>query len=357
MSDDQAERTEPATAKRREDARRKGQVASSREVSVVAMFAAGAVACSLLGGRAFEALAMMMQSWLAGAGTVVLSETTMPMLLMRVGQDVLMLVTPFGAIVLAAGVLAHLFQTGWIWSVERLQWDFLRISPVAGVKRLCSLRALVELVKSLVKIVLISVVLYWNLKDEILALPLLLQMEPGQALFRAGGLAWSLLLWASGALLVLAAADYAYQCWQLGQDLRMAREDVKREQKDAEGDPLIRSRIRVLQRQRAQRRMMQDVPKADVVITNPTHIAVALRYDGARMAAPVVVAKGAGYVAERIRAVAAEHGVPIYENQPLARSLHKLVDLGGEIPGDLYQAVAEILALVMRARGAVGGRG
>lgn len=355
MSDDAAgERTEQATSRRRDEARRKGQVASSREVSVVVMFAATAAACSLLGGRAFGTLATMMKQWLAGAGSVAVTETTLPTLVMQVGHDVLMLVAPFGLILLTAGVLAHILQTGWVWSTERLEWNFGRLNPLSGVKRLFSLRALMELVKSLFKIALIGSVVYWNLKDEILALPLLLQMETEQALFRAGGLALSLTLWATGALFALAAADFAYQRWQLSRDLRMTREEVKREQKESEGDPLIRSRIRTLQRQRAQRRMMQDVPKADVVITNPTHIAVALRYDGARMAAPVVVAKGAGFVAERIREVAAEHGVPIFENKPLARSLYKLVDLGREIPGDLYQATAEILAMVMRARGAVG---
>ena len=355
MSEDTAERTEQASAKRRDDARRKGQVASSREVSVVAMFAATAAACSLLGVQAFGTLTTMMKRWLAGAGSVVVTETTMPTLVIQIGHDVLMLVAPFGLILLTAGVLSHILQTGWIWSTERLEWDFKRLNPLTGVKRLFSLRALVELIKSLFKIALIGSVVYWNLKDEILALPLLLQMETEQALFRAGGLALSLTLWAMGSLLVLGAADYAYQRWQLSRDLRMTREEVKREQKESEGDPLIRSRIRTLQRQRAQRRMMQDVPKADVVITNPTHIAVALRYDGVRMAAPVVVAKGSGFVAERIREVAAEHGVPIFENKPLARSLYKLVELGREIPGDLYQATAEILAMVMRARGAVGG--
>jgi flagellar biosynthetic protein FlhB len=169
----------------------------------------------------------------------------------------------------------------------------------------------------------------------------------------AGRMALTVTAWVAGALVVLAVADYGYQRWQLSKDLRMSRQEVKQEQKETEGDPLIRSRIRSLQRQAARRRMMAEVPKSDVVITNPSHLAVALRYDGVRMAAPVVVAKGAGFIAERIRQIAAEHGVPIIENKPIARSLHKLVEVGREIPVELYQAVAEILALVLRARGKV----
>jgi len=181
-------------------------------------------------------------------------------------------------------------------------------------------------------------------------LPLMLQMEPQAVLFQAGRLAWSLTLWISGALGVMAVGDYAFQRWQLGQDLRMTKQEVKQEHRESEGDPMIKSRIRTIQRETARRRMMQEVPKADVVITNPTHLAVALKYEGARMAAPKVVAKGAGHIAERIRQVAAEHGVPIIENKPLAQSLHKLVDLGKEIPSELYQAVAEILAMLLRAK-------
>ncbi|TLY20398.1 MAG: EscU/YscU/HrcU family type III secretion system export apparatus switch protein [Nitrospirae bacterium] len=330
------ERTEQATTRRREDARRKGQVASSREVSIATSLTATVAAGSFMGVYAIGLLTTTMQRWLAAAGTTSLTESTLPTLAMHVGRDILAVVIPFGLLLVGLAVGAHILQTGWVWSTERLQWDLTRLSPMAGLKRLLSLRALMELPKSLFKIGIVTGLVYWNLKDEVLALPLMLQMEPQAVLFQAGRLAWSLTLWIAGALGVLA---------------RMTREEVKREQRETEGDPLIRSRIRTLQRERARRRMMQEVPKADVVITNPTHLAVALKYDGIRMAAPTVVAKGAGYIAERIRQVAAEHGVPIIENKPLARSLHKLVDLGREIPSELYQAVAEILALVLRSKG------
>ncbi|OLB61057.1 MAG: flagellar biosynthesis protein FlhB [Nitrospirae bacterium 13_2_20CM_2_61_4] len=351
MSEQAGERTEQATTRRREDARRKGQVASSREVSIATSLTATVAAGSFMGVYAIGLLTTTMQRWLAAAGTTSLTESTLPTLAMHVGRDILAVVIPFGLLLVGLAVGAHILQTGWVWSTERLQWDLTRLSPMAGLKRLLSLRALMELPKSLFKIGIVTGLVYWNLKDEILALPLMLQMEPQAVLFQAGRLAWSLTLWIAGALGVLAVGDYAFQRWQFGRDLRMTREEVKREQRETEGDPLIRSRIRTLQRERARRRMMQEVPKADVVITNPTHLAVALKYDGIRMAAPTVVAKGAGYIAERIRQVAAEHGVPIIENKPLARSLHKLVDLGREIPSELYQAVAEILALGLRSKG------
>ena len=351
MSDEAGEKTEQASARRKEEARRKGQVANSREVTVAASLAAIAVAGSLMGAYGFSLLTSTVRHWLAAAGSTVLSESTLPTLALHAGRDVLTVVIPFGLLLVGLAVGAQILQTGWVVSAEKLQWDLTRMSPMAGFKRLFSLRALMELPKSVFKIAIVTGIAYWNLKSEILALPLMLQMEPQAVMFEAGRLSLSLTLWIAGALGVLGIGDYAFQRWQLGQDLRMTKQEVKQEHRETEGDPLIRSRVRALQREQARRRMMQEVPKADVVITNPTHLAVALKYEGARMAAPSVVAKGAGHIAERIRQLAAEHGVPIIENKPLAQSLHKIVDLGKEIPSELYQAVAEILAMLLRAKG------
>jgi flagellar biosynthesis protein FlhB len=350
MSEQAGERTEQASSRKWEEARRKGQVASSREVSAVAAMAATVAAGSFLGAYAFGLLIVSMRQWFAQAGSMTVNQSTLPALAMHGARDVLVIAVPFGAVLLAMGVAAQLAQSGWVWSTERLQWDPGRLNPINGLKRLFSLRAFMELPKSFLKIVIIGGVAYWNLKDKILALPQMLQMDPQTALFYAGHLALHMTLWIAGALGVLALGDYAFQRWQFARDLRMTKEEVKQEQRETEGDPLIRSRIRSLQREKARRRMMQDVPKADVVITNPTHLAVALKYDALRMAAPTVVAKGAGYIAERIRQVAAEHAVPVIENKPLAQSLHRLVDIGREIPTELYQAVAEILAMVLRAK-------
>lgn len=350
MSEEGGERTEQASGRRLEEAHRKGQVANSRDVSAAMSLVGTLAAASLFGAQAFGMLAADTRQWLAGAATTSVTEATMPVILMKMGQDVLILAVPFGLILLALGAGSHVLQSGWVWSTERLEWDPGRLSPIAGLKRMVSLRSVVEMAKAFLKILVIGAAVYWSMKDEVETLPLMLQMAPEQGLFRAGQLAFSVTTWVTGVVLVIGAVDYGFQWWQHRRDLRMTRDEVKRELRDTEGDPLIRSRIRTLQRQAARRRMMQEVPKADVVITNPTHLAVALRYDGAKMSAPVMVAKGAGFIAERIREVAKEHGIPIIENKPLARSLHKLVDLGHEIPEQLYQAVAEILALVLRAR-------
>ena len=350
MSDEAGEKTEQASARRKEEARRKGQVANSREVSVAASLAAIVAAGSLMGAFGFSLLTSTMRYWLTAAGSTAVNESSLPTIALHAGRDVLTVVVPFGMLLVGLAVGAQILQTGWVFSVEKLQWDLSRISPMAGFKRVFSIRALVELPKSVFKIAIVTAVAYWNLKDEILALPLMLQMEPQAVIFQAGRLSLSLTLWIAGALGVLGLVDYGFQRWQLGQDLRMTKQEVKQEHRESEGDPMIKSRIRTIQRETARRRMMQEVPKADVVITNPTHPAVALKYEGAHMAAPKVVAKGAGHIAERIRQVAAEHGVPIIENKPLAQSLHKLVEPGKEIPSELYQAVAEILAMLLRAK-------
>ena len=315
--------------------------------SLAAIVASG----SFMGMYGFGLLTTSMRQWLTVAGTTKLTESTMPTLGLQIGRDVLTIVVPFGLVLVAVAIGAQVLQGGLVLSGEKLKWDLMKLSPMAGFKRIFSLRALMELPKTIFKIGIVTTVVYWNLKDEILALPLMLQMEPTVVLFHVGRLALFLTMWMAGALGVLGMADYAFQRWQLGQDLRMTKQQVKEEHRESEGDPLIRSRIRALQREQARKRMMQEVPKADVVITNPTHVAVALKYEGMRMAAPTVVAKGSGYSAERIRQLAAEHGVPIIENKPLARSLNELVELGKEIPADLYQAVAEILAMLLRAKG------
>jgi flagellar biosynthetic protein FlhB len=313
---------------------------------------AGIVASGMvMGAFAFGLLTTSMRQWLTIAGTTNVTQSTLPTLAMQAGRDVLTIVIPFGLVLTAVTIGIQVLQGGLVLSGEKLKWDLKKISPLAGFKRIFSLRSLMDLPKTIFKIGVVTAVAYSNLKDDILALPLMLQMEPTAMLLHAGRLALLLTMWMAGALGVLGAADFAFQKWQMGRDLRMTKQQVKEEHRESEGDPLLRSRVRSLQREMARKRMMQEVPKADVIITNPTHVAVALKYEGSRMAAPTVVAKGSGYLAERIRQVAAEHGVPIIENKPLARSLNELVDLGKEIPADLYQAVAEILAMLLRAKG------
>jgi flagellar biosynthetic protein FlhB len=225
------------------------------------------------------------------------------------------------------------------------------LSPIKGFKRLFSLRSVSELIKALLKIAIIGGIGALVLGQDLPRLPELVHYDMWGLLTVMGWLTFKVASVITGAIIVVAGADFLYQRYEWERSLRMTHQEVKEEHRDAEGDPMIKSRVRTIQRDMMRKRMMAAVPTADVVVTNPTHLAVALKYDTANMAAPIVVAKGAGHLAERIRAVARQHGVVVVENKFVARTLYKLVDVGREIPVDLYRAVAEILAFVFRARG------
>lgn len=269
----------------------------------------------------------------------------------RVGWEALGLAVPFALAVGVAGTAAYLVQTGGLWTSEGLRCDGSRINPVAGFGKLLSFRSAGELVKAIIKLSVIGCVVTFAVRNNLALLPELVHQELPVMLDVMGMLAFRLTMMIAFTIGLIALADYAYQRFEWERSLRMSRQELKQEHRDAEGDPVLRSRVRSLQKEMARNRMISDVPKADVVITNPTHLAVALRYDQHRMAAPIVVAKGAGFIAERIKEVAAEHGVMIVENKLVARTLYQLVDIGRAVPEELYRAVAEILALVFRARG------
>jgi flagellar biosynthetic protein FlhB len=237
-----------------------------------------------------------------------------------------------------------------------LPFDIGRLNPIKGFGRLVSLRSVSELIKALLKIAIIGGIGAFVLWQDLPRLPEVVDYDIWGLLTVMGWLTLKAAAVIAGAISVVAAADFFYQRWEWERSLRMAVQEVKEEHRDAEGDPMLKSRVRTVQRDMMRKRMMAAVPKADVVVTNPTHLAVALKYDQARMSAPTVVAKGAGHLAERIRAVARQHGVAVVENKFVARTLYKLVDVGKEIPADLYRAVAEILAFVFRARGLMSER-
>lgn len=322
------------------------------------------IAAVLLGGIALlygltslavAKLSDLMREWLSLAGEVGSRQQIGPdafqALMMRVGLDTLGLVMPLVGGLALVGVSSHLVQTGFLWKSEGLGVDLNRLNPIAGLKRLFSLRSVAELVKSVLKITVIAWVGVLAISQDMDLLPQLVQYDLAGILGLTGSLVFKMALWIALTVVVIAVADYGYQRFEWERSLRMTKQEVKQEQKETEGDPLLKARVRSLQREMARNRMMAAVPKADVVITNPTHLAVALRYDYATMAAPVVVAKGAGHIAERIKKVAAEHGVMVIEQKFVARTLFKLVEVGREVPSDLYRAVAEILALVYRAKG------
>lgn len=257
---------------------------------------------------------------------------------------------PVIGVAMVVGVVVNLLQVGVMFTAEPLSPNWARLNPVAGFTRLFSRRAFVESVKTLLKVLLIGWLTFSAVRADAAMLlrtseidPLMVLMLVGQLLYK---MAWRVGL----AMLVLALLDYGFQRWEYEKSLRMTKEEVKQELKQTEGDPQVRSRIRARQQAIARRRMMQAVPKADVVVTNPTHYAVALQYDAQKMAAPTVVAKGMNLIALRIREIAQQHGVPIVENPPLAQSLYRTVDIGEQIPPELYQAVAEVLAYVYRLR-------
>ncbi|MBL8037833.1 MAG: flagellar biosynthesis protein FlhB [Nitrospira sp.] len=355
MADDLGDKTEPATPKRKEEARRQGQVAVSRDVSTAAVLLGGV---GLLGAMLPVGLQKMTEMTRQGLTLSFpgewyrdISIDQVYTILIQTGVTVGALSLPIVLGIVALGSLATLLQTGLLWRTTAFKLDWSRINPAKGFSRLASLRSLVELIKGLLKIAIITGIGVWVTRHDVLRVPELIQFELSAVLPMAGSLAFKIGLAVSGAIALLAVLDYAYQRYEWERSLRMSKQEIKEEQKAAEGDPLIKSRVRTVQRELIKKRMLAAVKTADVVITNPTHLAVALKYDTATMTAPVVVAKGAGVLAERIRELARHHSVPVVENKFVARTVFKLVDVGKEIPQDLYRAVAEILAFVYRAKG------
>lgn len=349
MAEDRDQKTERATGKRRSEARQKGQVARSREVGSAAVLIASFLVLATGATGLGSGMADLTRRILDGAGTAAITTRSLHEMLIVTTSQVGFILAPLLGAALLAGVTANVAQVGFLWTGEPLAPKGSRINPIAGFKRLVSLTAAVELAKSIVKIFVLSYAAYLSVRGLVPELTGLVQSDAATVAFFFLRVTLRILGACSLVLIVLAALDYAYQRFDYEKNLRMTKQEVKDEHRQQEGDPLIRSRIRSLQMQAARRRMMSQVPKADVVITNPTHFAVALQYEAGEMRAPTVVAKGAGLVAERIRETARAAGVPVVENAPLARTLHKLVEIGREIPAALYQTVAEVLAYVYRA--------
>lgn len=346
------EKTEEPTPKRRREAREKGQVAKTHEFSTSLLILLGFA--SLLGLSGFIAdrmLALTRRTWLNAPETLDFSVSSIYEFFRQLVWDGLLLMGPIFLVAVVVGVGANLAQVGFLLTGEPLKPKLERINPLNGMKRIFSKRALVELLKAILKVTLVAGVAWSVLRGNIELFPNLMLMRPLDAIALVGQLILRLGLWTGGAMLVIALADYGFQRYELNQSLRMTKKEVRDEHKQMEGDPLVRSRLRQKQREIASRRMMNEVPTADVVITNPLHLAVALRYKPAEDEAPVLVAKGAGHVAERIRAIAKEHGIPIVRNVDLARTLFNAVPVGGMIPEELYRAVAEVLAFVYRLKG------
>jgi len=347
------ERREAPTQKRRADARRKGQVFKSVELTSVAVLVASVLALRAVGPYAVRQLQGLLVHFLnLGPGAL---DGASSAGVLRLGMDaagfMVRAAAPVVGIAFVAGVAANLGQVGFVFAPHLLAPDLSRISPSRGLERLVSRRALIELVKATTKVAAVAGITYVTVRQNTGVLPALMDAAIVPALGVALRLA-SAVFWRVGlAMLVLAVADYVYQRFEHEGRLRMTREELKQEFKETEGHPQVRARIRQRQMQIARRRMMTEVKRADAVVANPVHYAVALRYDARRMAAPVVVAKGRGPIAERMKQVARQAGVAVVTNPPLAQALYRAVDIGRAIPEDLYQAVAEVLAFVYRLRG------
>ena len=346
------EKTEPATDKRLRDARNEGKVAKSKEISsaidLIVLFLLLKVFISFMAENFFSAFRVfynkipeVLDESIGG-----ISLQTANTLLQVLILYLLKIMAPFLLIGLIVSVIFGIVQVGWKVTAKPLKPDLKKFNPVNGFKRIFSKDSLFELVKSIVKLVVIGVVAYKSIQSHEQQLFILYDIPLMQAVILCGEIIIDTGLKISVVYLLIGFADWIYQKFKFKEDMKMSKQEVKDEYKNTEGDPQIKGRQRQRMRESSMRRMMQDVPKADVVITNPTHLAVALKYDSDSGRAPVVVAKGEDYLAQKIKDKAREYEIEIVENKPLARMLYANVDIGAEIPPELYQAVAEVLAMV-----------
>lgn len=345
------DKTEEATPRRKSEARKKGQVAKSNELNSVVVLLALFVILNYFGGWFYSELTAYVKNNLGpSALTKELTETNLGQIMMRHCIFFLRMFLPIGLGAMAVGVIVNVLQVGPLFTLEPLKPKFNRLNPISGFQRMFSTQGLVELVKSLLKLFIVIYFVYATVKDRVNLLLETAKLPPFAVAKIIWGIMYQIALKICIFLFVLALMDYIYQRWEYRKSLRMSKKEVKDEYKQLEGNPLIKNKIRQRQRQIATRRMMQEVPKADVVITNPTHLAIALRYDSSSMTAPMVIAKGEGYMAEKIKEVAIANGITLVENRPLAQALYKTVDIGEAVPEKLYQAVAEVLAFVYRLK-------
>ncbi|MCA3182218.1 MULTISPECIES: flagellar biosynthesis protein FlhB [unclassified Cupriavidus] len=345
------EKTEPASPRRLEKAREEGQVVRSRELGTFVMLMTGVLGLYVMGGTLGRKLNSVMQTTLAFEPATAFDTNRMLSQFGMAIWDSLLAFFPLLLMFGVAALVAPLAIGGWSFSTKSFSPDFSRLSPIQGIGRMFSSHTVVELIKAIVKSLLVGSVGAWMVWHKLPEAIALMNAPVHEALLHMMEMVLYVCGMVAGSLLLVAAIDTPWQLWTFYKKLRMTKEEVKQEMKETDGDPHIKARIRQQQRAIARRRMMSEVPKADVVVTNPTHFAVALKYDeNARWNAPRVVAKGADEVAARIRDLAKEHRVPVLSAPPLARALHRHVELGHEIPAGLYTAVAEVLAWVYQLK-------
>ncbi|MCM3386767.1 flagellar biosynthesis protein FlhB [Ureibacillus chungkukjangi] len=345
------DKTEKATPKKRQDARKKGQVLKSQDVTA-------AISLLLLFMFLYFTGPMMIEGFFSFLHQFfernILIETITADTVMQVYTDSLkemaLIILPFMAVAVVAGVAANFMQFGFLFTMEPMKLDLKKMDPIKGIKKIISVRAIVNLIKSLLKISFIgtvTVVIIWMNLEEVLSLSF---QSPWDTLTTVAKLTGIMGIAASLTLVVISLIDYIYEKYEYEKQLKMSKQDIKDEYKNAEGDPKIKSKIKQRQREMAMRRMMQEIPNADVVITNPTHYAIALKYDDQNMEAPKVIAKGTDYIAQKIKLIAKENDVVMVENRPLARAMYDQVEIDQQVPEEFFKAIAEILAYVYRIK-------
>lgn len=348
--DSDLEKTEAATGRRIQRAREDGKVVQSKELAIFIQLMAAVAGLMLMGSYIMEKLISIMRHGFTLDRATIFDSTLMMSRFMHDTSDALIAFLPLMLLFVLAAFAGPLLMGGWNFTWKPLTPDLTKFNPIAGMKRMVSLNGLMELMKASVKAALIGGIgaaVIWRYKDELFALA---GESLGAGMAHMSDLLFSTAFFMIGSLILLVLADVPFQLWHYAKDLRMTKEEVKQEAKETEGDPQIKARIRSAQRAAARKRMMAAVPKADVIVTNPTHYAVALKYEEGQMAAPQIVAKGMGLLAERIMELGREHAVPVLQAPPLARALYRHAEVGDTVPERLYTAVAEVLAYVYQLR-------
>lgn len=348
--DSDLEKTEAATGKRIERAREEGKVVQSKELTVFIQLMAAVGGLMLMGDYIMEKLIVVTRNGLTLDRASAFDSSMMMTRFMHDTTDALLAFLPLMLLFIIAAFAGPLLMGGWNFTWKPLTPDLAKFNPISGMKRMFSVNSLVELLKASVKSAIIGsigVVVIWRYKDELFSLA---GESLGAGMSHMSNLLFTTALFMVASLILIVLADVPFQLWHYAKELRMTKEEVKQEAKEAEGDPQIKSRIRAAQRDAARKRMMSAVPKADVIVTNPTHYAVALKYEEGQMAAPQIVAKGMGILAERIMEIGEAHAVPVLQAPPLARALYRHAEVGDNIPERLYTAVAEVLAYVYQLR-------
>jgi flagellar biosynthetic protein FlhB len=351
MAESSGEKTFEATSHRRQQAREQGQVAFSQDLGSAVLLLVGGFLFLMMGSQVVEFMIGLMRRDLSTVESLSVDPGAMMVHWNAIMQGLAGIVFPMMGYLVLSAVVISLAQVGFLFLPDRLTPDFSRVNPAAGLKRIFSITGVGRLGFGLFKVIVIAGVaglVIWSRRDDVIRASGLDVAQLGAFL---ADVALKVVLWTALALVILALFDYGLQWWKQEQDLKMTHQEVREEMKDMQGDPQIAARRRQIQRQMAMSRASNEVPKADVIVTNPTELAVAIQYDPLEMAAPVVVAKGAGVVAQRIRRLGLEHNIPIVERKPLAQLLYKNVDIGKPVPTDSYAAVAEVLAYVYQLKG------